>query len=224
MDPCYVAGLKRNAPGELSPVDLALDVIERLPTPVLLGVSGAAFVGALLVAAAAGGSIAVWALALGALTVAVCGGLLAVKVHLRRMPLELGDVGVRDRLDGHVAVRFRSRLGRGRRMDRARATVRFVPEQGEPIELQPLMAEAAGLVGPWTVVVVDRHDQCDQPGAFEVRVQAREGSKTWAVEARYSPEQIHEGRFVSSIRPKALTLQSVEPWDAVRAPTERDVG
>lgn len=205
-------------------MDLALDVIERLPTPVLLGVGGAAFVGALLVAAATGGTIAVGALVLGALTVAACGGFLAFKVHLRRLPLELGDVGVRDRLDGHVAVRFRARLGRGRQMDRARATVRFVPDQGEPVALQPLMAEAAGLVGPWTVVVVDRQDQCHRPGAYEVRIQAREGAKTWAVEARYAPEQILAGRFVSSIRPKALTLQPVEPWDAVRPPAQRDVG
>ncbi|MFK7928418.1 MAG: hypothetical protein AB8H79_09515 [Myxococcota bacterium] len=197
-------------------MDLALDLIERAPTPALVGLCGASALLALAVAAVAGGSVAIVALLLGAAVVLGSGAVLATKVHLGRLPLEVAPVALQDRLDGHPAYRFRARLGRGRRMDRAAATVRFFPDAGDPVDLEPLLGRAQGLVGPWTVVVVDRAEVCTGPGRFEVRIRAAERSREWSAEASFSRSELKSGRFVPALAPRPLRLLAGERWDQLR--------
>ncbi|TVQ88800.1 MAG: hypothetical protein EA397_16515 [Deltaproteobacteria bacterium] len=151
-----------------------------------------------------GGTPAVVVLLLGTALVAGAGGLLALRVHLDRLPLALGPVAAEGRIDGHRALRFRVRLGRGRRMARVKGSVRYLPTRGEPIELPLLVEQERDVIGPWTLVVVDRADQISgAPGRFEVEVEASEGDRTWTARRAYGDELVVSGRFLPALSRKA---------------------
>jgi len=197
-------------------VELMSDLVQRVPGRVLLAIVAVSALGAPVLAALVGGPVSVWILLVGVAILLLSGGALALKVHVNRLPLRLSGAGVRTRLDGHVAYQFRAQLGRGRRMDRARATVRFLPDHGEPISLEPLMDRGERLVGPWTLVVVDRQERIRGPGSFEVRVQVKEGERDWEAETAYRDDALVEGRFVSALsRRSADWLSKSPPFDAV---------
>ena len=197
-------------------MELVSDLVLGLPTPVLLAIVGVAALGAPSVALLVGGQVAVAAILVGVGILLLAGAALALKVHVLRMPLRLSEGGVRLRIDGHPAWQFRAQLGLGRRMDVARATVRFVPEHGEPVALQPLMDHGERLVGPWTVVVVDREERVKGPGRFEVRVTATERGKAWEAETAYSDERMAEGRFVPTLRKRdAGWFRKQVPFDQI---------
>jgi len=177
-------------------VNRALDLVESLPKATLLWTAAGAAVVALLLAAILGGNGAVIVLLLGACAVLGAGGLLALRVHLGRLPLALAHQAVEGRVDGHRAIRFRVRLGRGRRMDRVEGMVRFVPSQGSPVELPLLLPCAEQVVGPFTLVAVDRTDALPGgPGSFHVRVTAREGEREHSAEREYAADLVVAGRF-----------------------------
>lgn len=197
-------------------MELVSDLVLQLPTPVLLTILGVAALGAPAVALLVGGQVAVWILLLGVGVLLLAGVALALKVHVLRLPLRLSGSGVRLRLDGHPAWQFRAQLGRGRRMDVARATVRFVPDHGEPVALQPLMDHGERLVGPWTVVVVDREERVQGPGRFEVRVTATERGRAWEAETAYSDDRMADGRFVPALRGRdASWFKKQVPFDQI---------
>lgn len=199
-------------------MDRALDLVQKLPLPVLLGTFVGSVAVPLIVAALIGGSIAVGALLVGAILAIGSGLSLAARVHLDRLPLTLSARGLTTRLDGHPAFQFRAQLGRGRRMDRARATVRFLPDGGgEPVVLEPLMDHGEGLFGPWTLVVVDRHERISGPGTFEVRVTAREGDRAWEAESAYRTDELQPGRFVPALRESRGWFGAAEPFDALKS-------
>lgn len=206
-------------------MDAVLDLVERLPVAPLLAVAGAGAAGALVLAALLGGTVAVALLVAGALVVALAGGLLAVRVHLARMPLELAPVAVRMRIDGHPAFGFRARLGRGRSLEHARAVVRFVPESGEPVALSPLLPDGTSLVGPWSLVVVDRHERCTGSGRFEVQVKASERGRHWAASRAYASNDLHDGRFEPAQIVDGGGLRwRRDAWDQVSPPALTDAG
>lgn len=177
-----------------------LDLIETLPKLWLLVAAAAAVVVAPLVAVILGGTGAIIALLIGVVVVAGAGGLLALRVHLDRMPLVLAPTAVEGRLDGHRALHFRARLGRGRPMDRVSATVQFVPAQGDPIALDLLVDEQRQVLGPWTIVAVDRADALpDVPGHYHVALQATEAERSWSVARSYNTQAVVAGRFRSGI-------------------------
>lgn len=204
-------------------MNLVLDIAERLPIAVLLGVGVAAATISLIVAATWGGTVAVSALVLGVIVVLVSGGLLALRVHLARLPLELADLALTTRIDGHHAYGFRARLGRGRLMRNATAQVRFLPDHGDPIPLEPLMGTGERLLGPWTVVIIDRDGRCGGEGRFEVSIDATEGQKTWTAAHTYGADDIQAGRFRAPVgmRNGRLALTH-DAWDQVRPPTLED--
>lgn len=193
-------------------MDRAMDLVQRVPVPALLAAGGLAVLLPLVGAAVFGGGVAVALLAVGALAVVIAGGLLALRVHVSRLPLTLSEEGVLGRLDGHASFHFRVQLGRGRRMDRARATVRFLPDAGgPPVTLAPLMDRGEGLVGPWTLVVIDRSEHVRGPGAFEVRVQVRERDREWSADKVYAREGLVAGRFVPAVRTELALWGSAAP-------------
>lgn len=200
----------------------AMDLAQRLPMEALLVALGLAVLAPLLAGALVGGTPAVVTLLVSLLVLVGSGGLLALKAHINRLPLRLGARGVRARLDGHPSFHFRVQLGLGRRMDHARATVRFLPTTGDPIHLSPLLAEGRSLYGPWTLVVVDRAEQIRGPGRFEVRVVVAERGRAWELEASYPLDDLVEGRFAPALSPGALALPGAAPppedFDAVEAP------
>jgi hypothetical protein len=198
-------------------VNLLLDIVERLRIAVLLGIGVAAAVCSLVIAFVFGGSVAVWVLVVGTVAVLASGGLLALRVHLARLPLELSDVALSNRIDGHRAFGFRTRLGRGRLMREATARVRFLPDGGDPVDLEPILGAGDALVGSWTVVVIDREGQCGDPGRFEVTIEAGEGSKRWSASHTYDAADIQTGRFSApaDVRNGRLALAH-DAWDKVR--------
>jgi hypothetical protein len=194
-------------------VKLALDIVERIPPLPLLAVGVGSAVLALVVAALAGGSIAIGALVAGTVVVAVSGAMLATRVHLDRLPLEVAPIALSSRIDGHPAYQFRVRLGRGRLMRDARATVRFVPDEGEPIALEPLEPDASERVGPWTLVVLDRDLQCTRPGHFAVGVEVEDRGKRLVASRQFPSEDIRPGRFAPPlIVRKGKVLLVTDRW------------
>jgi len=177
-------------------VERVLDLLAAIPKRALLATVGICAVAAPLLAWMIGGAAGIWA-ALGAVALVVlAGAALAARVHVERLPLELSAVAVEGRLDGHRAIRVRVRLGRGRRMDRVRGRVRFLPPDGPPIDLAPLAPDARGVVGPWTLVAVDRADALPGgAGIFEVEVAATEGGRTLTARRTYGGELVVAGRF-----------------------------
>lgn len=197
----------------------ALDLVERLPTVALLGgaVGAAAF--ALLAAALLGGSTAVAILALGAFVVASAGGAAALKVHLMRLPLEVAPTAVEARLDGHRAFGFRVRLGRGRAIRRGTAEVRYHPVQGEPIELDVVLAEPEAIIGPWSVVAVDRYEQVGPAGRIELAVRVIEGERDWETTRRWPLEDVVVGRFAPPLENRRGRLSWARArWSEVTPP------
>jgi hypothetical protein len=180
----------------LNPV---LDFMERLPSRViLLGAAGVVLVALGLVWAVEG--VSPWWVGLfGLVGLGAVASALAGKLWLASLPLEVAPLAVRGRLDGHASFAFRVRLGRGRKMERIRARVRYVPRDGAPVELVPLLPEGTGLVGPFTVVVVDRDGACRADGAFELWVEAKDGGKTWNTSSRFERARIQTGRYRSGL-------------------------
>ena len=141
---------------------------------------------------------------------AICGALAAVALvaaaagwwirqQAARLPLVLARKALRGRVDGRTVYRFRAILGRGRPMTDATATVMFVPEDGDRVELAPLVPGGRRLLGPWTVAVVDRAGTCAGQGTFEVHVRVQERGQTWEARGAWRSDQIEEGRFVEVV-------------------------
>lgn len=197
----------------------ALDLIERLPTVALLGGAVGAAVLALLAAAVLGGSTAVAILAVGAFAVATAGGAAALKVHLMRLPLEVAETAVEARLDGHRAFAFRVRLGRGRAIRRGTARVTYHPEQGDPIDLDVVLAEPEAIIGPWSVVAVDRDEQVGDTGQVELTVRVVEGERDWETTRRWPLDQVVAGRFAPPIETRrGRLLWARDRWSEVTPP------
>lgn len=181
-------------------MNLVLDLIETLPKAPLLIAAGVGAVVPLPLAWLTGGTAGVVILLIGVAVVGVAGGLLALRVHLDRLPLVLAPVAAEGRIDGHRSLRFRVRLGRGRHMSSVRGLVRFVPTQGEPVQLPLLVEQESEVIGPWTLVVVDRASQiADRSGRFEVEILATEGSREWSARRSYGEDLVVVGRFLPAI-------------------------
>jgi hypothetical protein len=198
-------------------VDSVFDLASAVPKRALFAAIGVAVVGAVLAAAFGGASVAGAAAGIGALVVASAGALLALRVHVDRMPLTIAPICVEGRIDGHRALSFRARLGRGRRVDRASARVVYVPPAGAPIEL-PLLAPRAGpVLGPWTIVAVDRSDLLPASGGrFEVEVDATEGPRAWSARRALGADIVVAGRFVPAVARRAGRLvPDARAWDAI---------
>ena len=102
-------------------------------------------------------------------------------------------------------------------MDRVEGVVRFVPPQGEPVELPLLLASAEGVVGPFTLVAVDRADALpDDGGRFVVRVTAREGEREHRAERAYGEELVVAGRFRPAVAVRrGRVVVDNEAWSRV---------
>jgi hypothetical protein len=194
---------------------------ERLSTPGFFGAI-AGVVGLPLVAAAlVDGPLQVAAGGLAVVGAIVSGGLGWQRRRSATLPLVAASVGLRGRVDGQVAYRFRVRLGHGRTMRNARAEVVFRAADGDEVALPPLMANAKALVGPWTVAVLDRDGRCDRPGTFVLRVWAEENGRTWDMVAPFPQGEMRDGRFgpgVRLVRDKLCWDQ--DRWDQVHVEAE----
>lgn len=188
-----------------------MDLAQRLPISVLLIVVGLCVVFPLLAGALVGGWLGLAVVLLGVLGLLSAGSLIALKVHISRLPLQLSVEGARARLDGHPSFHFRAQLGLGRRMESASASVHFLPDDGDAIELEPLLARGERLHGPWTLVVVDRDERIQGEGRFHVRVEVEERGKRWEVERDYPVFDLVEGRFIPPVGTTALSLSDDSP-------------
>lgn len=194
-----------------------LDRVERLPIVVPLALSASAVVVPLAIMLSIGGTEGAVAVAVGVVVLVASAALLAWRVHIERLPLVLGPVAASAKLDGHTAFRFRALLGRGRAMLDARARVRFVSAQGDSIELEPIMARADQLLGPWTVVVIDREQVWDKDGRFEVEVAAVDPKgREWSVTQRYGATEVIDGRFSPGLVLRKGRMQwDLDAWSNV---------
>lgn len=153
----------------------------------------------------------------GALGVLVGLAGLVVRSRLGTLPLEIAPGAVWSELNGTPAYRFRVRLGRFRPIREARAEVRWMPEDGEPVLLQPLLAEAPVLLGPWTLVVRDEARRCEGPGRFRVEVRAREGGADLVAAREWAREDVIAGHFAAGMRRGPSGLDWTGDWARVEA-------
>lgn len=131
------------------------------------------------------------------------------------LPLQLAQAGLHERGDNADQYRFRVQLGRGRTMRDARATVTWRGANGE-VPLTPLLAEAAVLIGPWTLLVVDKEGSCDGDGVFDVHVVAVEQGKQWQAHASWEKSALVEGRFEPAVAvQRGKLIWQRDRWDAV---------
>ena len=150
-----------------------------------------------------------WVLGGAALSWALAG--LGAGVHRRRaarLPLELGETVLTGRVNGTTVYRFRARLGYGRPSRGPSHEVAFVPEAGDPVRLEVLTVPES-VVGPWTVVAVDRDAVCREDGCLAVIARAREGAREWRAERSYRVADARAGWFRAPVRVGLGRLQ----WD-----------
>lgn len=171
---------------------------------VLLGV-GAPLVGSLATAPAVDGLL----YGISGLWAALSGGALWVRARVDRLPLQLAGRALSGRVNGHRVLRFRVRLGHGRAMREAVAVVRFLPQDGAPVELGTAHAPGEVIVGPWTICLPDPEGLSEQPGHFEVEVRALERDHSWEARSHIASEQVQEGRFGAGMRRRGGRLR----WD-----------
>lgn len=136
---------------------------------------------------------------------------------LGQLPLELSHKACTYELDGRPTFAFRVRLGRGRLMRRARARITWELD-GHALELEPLFGQGERLIGPWTLVVVDRRAQVVGDGSFRVEVEAIEGDLRWSASGTWRRSQLAVGRFAAPmvLYRRAWTWRRAD-WDAVVA-------
>ena len=149
------------------------------------------------------------ALIASAAVVGVAAGLLAREVaRVGGLPMEIAPVALLGEVDARPIVRFRARLGLGRALRDAGATVRFLGPEGE-IEVRAVVP-AGVLIGPFTVLVPDPPPG---PGTWRIRVTATSGGRAWASEA-VVPSSERRGRF-GGVSPQDGSVRFDDDWAAV---------
>ena len=202
----------------LAPRSFTISLADRIATTSVasLSAAGAAVIGlpllGILAAPPLGDLALVTVSLLGGAGVAAAGWW---RQSLLSLPLELSKTGLQDLLGGHPVYRFRVRLGRNRMATEVRIDVHFEGEK-TLVPLQPVVSALPSVVGPWTVVVVDRDRTCEGPGRFVVRVRAQEGERVWEVGAQYERSELLTGRFGADLRVEGERLV-VDPdqWSAI---------
>lgn len=131
------------------------------------------------------------------------------------LPLKLGQHAATLEINGHRAFQARAMLGRGRMLTSPWCEARWVPEQGEPHALTMVGPGVTALLGPWTVLAVDLHDQIVGPGTVEVRLGGREGRQTHEVDGRWMRERLSvKGLAPALLNDGGQLRWSVAGWDA----------
>lgn len=194
----------------MSPLD---DIAERLSPPriVALGAVGAAL--PVLATLFTTGIVDVILVCVAGIAALSGGAVWQRRRRIDALPLEIGRHAVRDEVDGRPVVRFRARLGRGRRAEEVKASVRFVGPDGHEHTL-PVAIPAPEVCGPWTVTAADSAGHTAGPGVLEVRVEVREGGRRWSADARFT--SVQAGRFVPPAfrAGRSLRLER-DRWDVV---------
>jgi len=125
-------------------------------------------------------------------TAGLIAAVLALQTHRRlvALPLELGDVMARGRVDGRDVLRLRARLGRGRAARDPAVEITFEGTDGDRVDLEALIP-AVSLCGPFTV-------QCASPlgpGRVHVRLTVWANGQRWHAQASYALDAGVVGRF-----------------------------
>lgn len=138
------------------------------------------------------------------------GGAVGWRLWSDALPLRLGRAAVRLEINGHPAFQVRAMLGRGRALRGPVATAVWVPAEGAARPLRVVGPGVAALVGPWTVLVIDDEGVAIGAGALQVEVGGSEAGRSWKASARWTGEQIFEGRLVSVVQRRGGRVG----WDA----------
>lgn len=193
--------------------------IERLSSTAFVAGAVVGVVLPLAATVAAAGALD-WVLGGAGVSWAVAGAVAAV--HRRRvasLPLELGAAVLTGRVNGSTVYRFRARLGHGRTGLGTHCDVTFVPEDGEGVGLE-VVETPARVVGPWTVVAVDRRGVCQPGGQLSVRVHTNEGGRQWSAEGSYRVADARKGWFRAPVRTGSGRLRWDDTgWDRVAGET-----
>ncbi len=172
-------------------MQLATAIARRVRSPAALLIGPALALAALVgvVVTPLGGDVALVALAAALLGST---GLVAREVkRLGSLPLEIAPVALGGEVDARPVLRFRARLGLGRVVREATASV--VHEGPSGTAELPTHVPSGALVGPFTILAFDPERRCGE-GRLRVTVSAREGDRTWTAEV-VVPCPAAEGRF-----------------------------
>ena len=115
---------------------------------------------------------------------------------LEQLPLTLGEVAVRQVVDGRPSLRFRVWLGHGRAMRRIEATGVLHLSQGRDLPV-PIEVPVEHACGPVTLTATLPPLAS---GTLDVTASVTEGGRSWATERTYSLDGAPMGPLDSPIR------------------------
>ncbi len=152
-----------------------------------------------------------------ALAVAVAtAGFTGRRIYLDHQPLRLSATALKGELMGHPVMRFRACLGQGRLVTERDVHVRWLPEEGEAIELAWEDPGTGHTIGPWTITIVDRARELTAPGRVEVVVEASEPGRSWSAERSWRLDELGTGRFGGALTVESGRLRyDPRRWDAI---------
>lgn len=134
--------------------------------------------------------------AVGASALAAATWAWSVLRYVRALPLELGPVVARSRVDGTTRYLVRARLGLGRYLSSPAATARWVDDSGDEVQLR-VVIPADRLVGVFSLMIDDPDERMRGDGTLKIELHGQSAGRQWRARHEYRVDDLQDGRFGS---------------------------